>query len=51
VALPGGVPVFSKLGEGLTPQDVLHANGLSLVGEYTLDKDSDLHQQTWARVA
>jgi hypothetical protein len=45
------VPVFSKLREGRTPQEVLHANGLALVAEYTLDKDCDLHQQTWARAA
>jgi hypothetical protein len=50
VALPGGVPVFSAVREGRPPQDVLHAAGLALVAEYTLDKDCDLHQQTWARV-
>jgi hypothetical protein len=51
IALPGGVPVFSKLCEGRTPEEVLHANGLALVAEYTLDKACDLHQQTWARAA
>ncbi len=50
VELPGGVPVFHKVGEGRPPEIVLHANGMELVAEITLDAEHDLRHQTWARV-
>jgi hypothetical protein len=49
VELPGGVPVFSALHEGHTPEGVLRASGMRLAAEFMLDPAHYLVQQTWAR--
>ena len=49
VRLPGGVPVFSAVGPGRTPDDVLSAAGLALVEDISLDASQELRHQTWAR--
>ena len=51
VLLPGGVPVFSAVGQGRAPEDVLRASGLALVDEITRDASQELFHQTWARTA
>lgn len=49
VRLPGGVPVFSEVGEGRTPDDVLREAGLDVVEEITRDAAQELRHQVWAR--
>jgi hypothetical protein len=49
VRLPGGVPVFSAVGEGRGPDEVLRAAGLAVVDEITRDADHELRHRTWAR--
>lgn len=49
VRLPGGVPVFSKVGEGRAPDEVLREAGLAVVEEVTRDAKQNLRHQTWVR--
>ena len=49
VALPDGVPVLSGAGERAEPDAVLHAHGLRLVEQETLDPAHDLVRQKWTR--
>jgi hypothetical protein len=49
VHLPGGVPVFSEVGEDKRPHGVLRKAGMAVVEEVTHDPDHELQQQTWER--
>jgi len=49
VKLPGGTPVFSQVGLGLAPEDVLRSNGLEPAAKQMLDPDHDLSHCCWKR--
>ena len=49
VRLPGGVPVFSEVGAGRAPDEVLRDAGLAVVDEIIRDAGEQLRHQTWAR--
>ena len=49
VRLPGGVPVFSEVGKGRPPDEVLREAGLSVVDEMIHDAGQQLRHQTWVR--
>lgn len=51
VRLPGGVPLFSEIGEGKAPDEVLRAAGLAVADEFTRDAGEQLRHQTWTREA
>ncbi|MGM0584807.1 MAG: dihydrofolate reductase family protein [Pseudomonadota bacterium] len=47
--LPGGTPVFSGVGQGRTPEDVLRAAGLGPGPEETLDPQAGVTVAVWRR--
>jgi hypothetical protein len=51
VKLPGGIPVFSKVRQGHSPEDVLRCHGLEPHAERMLDHHHDLSHVCWKREA
>jgi len=51
VKLPGGVPVFSQVRDGRTPEDVLRRAGLHPGPTRVLDEANALTLVTWTRTA
>jgi dihydrofolate reductase len=51
VRLPRGTPVFSQVGLGLSPDDVLRNNGMEPETVRTLDPAHELNHVCWSRAA
>lgn len=51
VSLPRGTPIFSQVGLGLSPDDVLRTNGMEPETARTLDPEHDLCHVCWRRTA
>jgi hypothetical protein len=49
VNLPGGIPIFSKVGQGRSPDDVLRGHGFEPQAARVLDTDHDLSHVCWKR--
>lgn len=49
VSLPGGTPVFSEVGAGRSPEDILRRHGLEPDFERVLDPEHDLIHVRWER--
>ena len=49
VRLPGGRPVFSELGTGRTPEQVLAAHGLKPGAQHVFDSTLGVTMVTWSR--